>query len=123
MLTEASPKKRASIHMVEAAAGLAEHNPGGLEVLDATLDAVSARLRVENHTLKRSLASPKLFSGIGNAYSDEILHAGAVVAGAAHEPTDRRRRRAAVRGDAMRRLRTWIEPAARANGRRTFPKR
>jgi formamidopyrimidine-DNA glycosylase len=75
ILMEASPKKRASIHMVQGAAGLAEHNPGGLEVLDATVDEFAARLRVENHTLKRSLAAPRLFSGIGNAYSDEILHA------------------------------------------------
>lgn len=75
MLTEASPKKRASIHMVQGAAGLAAHNPGGLEVQDATLEDFSARLRMENHTLKRSLASPTLFSGIGNAFSDEVLHA------------------------------------------------
>jgi formamidopyrimidine-DNA glycosylase len=74
LLTEASPKKRASIHVVAGRAGLAEHNPGGLEVMDATLEEFAARLRCENHTLKRSLASPRLFSGIGNAYSDEILH-------------------------------------------------
>ena len=75
MFTEASAKKRASIHMVQGTAGLADHNPGGLEVLDATIDDFRTRLRSENHTLKRSLTSPKLFSGIGNAYSDEILHA------------------------------------------------
>jgi formamidopyrimidine-DNA glycosylase len=75
MLTEASPKKRASIHLVAGRAGLAEHNPGGLEVLDATPAEFAARLRAENHTLKRSLAAPRLFSGIGNAYGDEILHA------------------------------------------------
>jgi formamidopyrimidine-DNA glycosylase len=75
MLTEASPKKRASIHMVQGAAALAEHNPGGLEVQDATLEQFADRIRCENHTLKRSLTSPRLFSGIGNAYSDEILHA------------------------------------------------
>jgi formamidopyrimidine-DNA glycosylase len=75
MLTEASPKKRASIHIVEGEAGLAAHDPQGLEPLACTLAEFSARLRLENHTLKRSLASPRLFSGIGNAYSDEILHA------------------------------------------------
>jgi formamidopyrimidine-DNA glycosylase len=75
MLSEASAKKRASIHMVAGRAGLAAHNPGGLEVLDATFEQFAERLRCENHTLKRSLASPRLFSGIGNAYSDEILHA------------------------------------------------
>jgi formamidopyrimidine-DNA glycosylase len=75
MLTEASPKKRASIHLVRGAAGLDEHRRGGLEVLDATLNEFRERMRAENHTLKRSLAAPMLFSGIGNAYSDEILHA------------------------------------------------
>src|SRR5262245_36039882 len=75
MLTEASPKKRASIHLVRGPKGLAEHRRGGLEVLDATLDEFRDRIRAENHTLKRSLAAPMLFSGIGNAYSDEILHA------------------------------------------------
>lgn len=75
MLTEASPKKRASIHMVQGAAALAVHNPGGLEMQEATLEQFAARLRSENHTLKRSITSPRLFSGIGNAYGDEILHA------------------------------------------------
>jgi formamidopyrimidine-DNA glycosylase len=75
MLTEASPKRRASIHMVEGSAGLADHDPLGLEPLQCTLQQFAARLRSENHTLKRSLTSPRLFSGIGNAYSDEILHA------------------------------------------------
>jgi formamidopyrimidine-DNA glycosylase len=75
MITEASPKRRASIHMVEGAAGLAAHDPQGLEPLACTLEQFVARLRSENHTLKRSLTSPRLFSGIGNAYSDEILHA------------------------------------------------
>jgi formamidopyrimidine-DNA glycosylase len=75
LLTEASPKRRASIHVLAEASQLAEHDPGGLEVLEATLEAFGQRLRSENHTLKRSLASPRLFSGVGNAYSDEILHA------------------------------------------------
>jgi formamidopyrimidine-DNA glycosylase len=75
MLTEASPKKRASIYMVEGEAGLAEHTPRGLELLGASIAEFSERLRQENHTLKRSLTSPHLFSGIGNAYGDEILHA------------------------------------------------
>jgi formamidopyrimidine-DNA glycosylase len=75
MLTEAGPKRRASISMVEGVAGLAAHTPRGLELFDATLAEFGARLRSENHTLKRSLTSPQLFSGIGNAYGDEILHA------------------------------------------------
>ncbi len=73
-LTEFGPKKRASLHVVQGEAGLAEHDPGGLEVLDADLEAFKAALTEENHTLKRSLTDPHLFSGIGNAYSDEILH-------------------------------------------------
>ncbi|MFZ5471698.1 MAG: Fpg/Nei family DNA glycosylase [Myxococcota bacterium] len=72
--TEASKKKRASIHLVRGTRGLAELDPGGLEVMDAPLQRFAAALREENHTLKRSLTDPHLFSGIGNAYSDEILH-------------------------------------------------
>jgi formamidopyrimidine-DNA glycosylase len=74
LLTEASSKKRASLHVVDGEDALMAHDPGGLEVLDASLDAFSDTLRRENHTLKRSLTTPRLFSGIGNAYSDEILH-------------------------------------------------
>jgi len=74
LLTEASTRKRASIHAVRGEAALREHDPGGLEVLDATLAQFKTMLHSENHTLKRSLTSPNLFSGIGNAYSDEILH-------------------------------------------------
>ena len=74
ILTEASTQKRATLHLVRGEAALAEHDPGGLEVLDATPDAFRARLRSENRTLKRALTDPHIFSGIGNAYSDEILH-------------------------------------------------
>ena len=73
-LTEAGSKRRASIHVVEGADALAQFDRGGLEVLDADLAEFAARLRSENHTLKRSLTDPRLFSGIGNAYSDELLH-------------------------------------------------
>ena len=73
-LTEAGTKRRASLHLVRGLAGLAEFRRGGLEPLGATLDDFAARLRSENHTVKRSLTDPRLFSGIGNAYSDEILH-------------------------------------------------
>ncbi len=75
LLTEAGSKKRASLHVVSGHAGLAEHDPGGLEVLEADLDTFSQVLQAHNHTLKRALTDPRLFSGIGNAYSDEILHA------------------------------------------------
>ena len=74
LLTEASGKKRASLHLVRGAEALAALAPDGLEVLAATTDAFAERLRSENHTLKRALTDTHLFSGIGNAYSDEILH-------------------------------------------------
>jgi formamidopyrimidine-DNA glycosylase len=71
--TEAGSKKRASLHVVAGKAGLAALDPGGIEVLDADLDGFAAALTSANHTLKRSLTDPRMFSGIGNAYSDEIL--------------------------------------------------
>jgi len=74
VLSEAGSTRRASLHLVAGEAALREFDRGGLEVLDTTLDAFAARLRGENHTLKRALTDPRLFSGIGNAYSDEILH-------------------------------------------------
>jgi formamidopyrimidine-DNA glycosylase len=74
-LTEASPKKRASLHVVRGEAGLRALDPGGIEILGGPLAAFRDALHRENHTLKRSLTDPRLFSGIGNAYSDEILHA------------------------------------------------
>ena len=74
-LTEASSKKRASIELVRGEAALRGHDPGGIEPLEASLEQFAAALTSENHTLKRALTDPHLFSGIGNAYSDEILHA------------------------------------------------
>lgn len=74
LLTEASSKKRASLHVVRGEAALGEHDPGGLEVLGASLAAFSQALLAENRTLKRALTDPHILSGIGNAYSDEILH-------------------------------------------------
>jgi len=73
-LTEAGSKRRASVHVVEGADALRAFDRGGLEVLDADVNDFATRLRSENHTLKRALTDPRLFSGIGNAYSDEILH-------------------------------------------------
>jgi formamidopyrimidine-DNA glycosylase len=75
VLTEVSPKKRAALHLVRGEAALRRFDAGGLEVLDADRDAFRRALRRENHTLKRAFTDPRLFSGIGNAYSDEILHA------------------------------------------------
>jgi formamidopyrimidine-DNA glycosylase len=75
LLTEASKKHRASLHLVRGERGLRAHDPGGLDVLTADAAAFRAALRSESHTLKRALTDPRLFDGIGNAYSDEILHA------------------------------------------------
>jgi formamidopyrimidine-DNA glycosylase len=74
LLTEAGSKKRAALYIVRSPAALAQHDPGGMEVLDSSVADFRAALLRENHTLKRALTDPHLFSGIGNAYSDEILH-------------------------------------------------
>jgi formamidopyrimidine-DNA glycosylase len=74
LLTEAGTKKRASLYLTRGAESLREHDPGGLEVLQSSLDEFTKALTRENHTLKRVLTDPRVFSGIGNAYSDEILH-------------------------------------------------
>ena len=73
-LTEAGTQRRAALRVVEGEAGLQSLNAGGIEPLDTSLDAFASALRASNHTLKRSLTDPHIFSGIGNAYSDEILH-------------------------------------------------
>ncbi len=75
IMTEAGTKKRSSLHIEADEEALRRHDRGGLDVLEATPDAFQARLQSENHTLKRALTDPRLYSGIGNAYSDEILHA------------------------------------------------
>lgn len=74
LLTEMGTKKRASLHLVQGREKLGEHDPGGLEIFAADLASFQAALTRENHTLKRTLTDPHVFSGIGNAYSDEILH-------------------------------------------------
>jgi formamidopyrimidine-DNA glycosylase len=74
VVTEAGTRKRAALHVVQGTAELAAHDRGGVEVLDADVAAFAAALTRESHTLKRALTDPRLFSGIGNAYSDEILH-------------------------------------------------
>lgn len=75
ILTEAGSKRRASMHLVRGEQELMSHDPGGLEVLTASVKAFGEALTRENHTLKRALTDPHLLSGVGNAYSDEILHA------------------------------------------------
>ena len=74
VLTEAGSKRRASLHLLPDRAALEAMDPGGIDVMRCDLAAFTERLKAENHTLKRSLTNPRLFSGIGNAYSDEILH-------------------------------------------------
>ena len=74
-LTEAGTKRRASLHLVRGREALAEHDPGGREVASLSVAEFAAALRAGNHTLKRALTDPRVFDGIGNAYSDEILHA------------------------------------------------
>ena len=74
-LTEAGNKRRASLHLVQGEHELGLHDPGGIEILQSSVAQFAEQLRRENHTLKRALTDPTLFSGIGNAYSDEILHA------------------------------------------------
>lgn len=73
-LTEAGAKKRASLHLLKGEAELAKLDPGGIDVLSSGLDQFSAALTASNHTLKRALTDPRIFSGIGNAYSDEVLY-------------------------------------------------
>ncbi|HKU47323.1 MAG TPA: DNA-formamidopyrimidine glycosylase family protein [Burkholderiales bacterium] len=73
-LTEAGTKRRASLHLVQGEAALRAMDPGGIEVMESSYETFRERLTGENHTLKRALTDPRLFSGIGNAYSDEILH-------------------------------------------------
>jgi formamidopyrimidine-DNA glycosylase len=75
LMTEAGTRRQASLYVVAGREALAQHDPGGIEVLDADLESFERALRTDNHTLKRALTDPHLFSGIGNAYSDEILHA------------------------------------------------
>ena len=75
LVTERGKQKKASLHIVRGEAGLADHDRGGVEPLDASLDDFAAAIRRENRTLKRALTDPRILSGIGNAHSDEILHA------------------------------------------------
>lgn len=114
-LTEAGTKRRAALHVVAGAEGLKAHERGGLEVLTCSAGEFAAALTKENHTLKRALTDPALFSGIGNAYSDEILHAARLSPVALTQrlsPEERLRlRRAAV--DV---LQAWIERLRTENG-------
>ncbi|HVU23756.1 MAG TPA: DNA-formamidopyrimidine glycosylase family protein [Opitutus sp.] len=114
-LTEAGTKRRASLHVVGSEAGLATHDPGGIDPLTASLADFTAALTRENHTLKRALTDPHLFSGIGNAYSDEILHAAKLSPVALTQklpPLDLARLHAAVRDQLV----AWTERLRRDAG-------
>jgi formamidopyrimidine-DNA glycosylase len=109
------------MYFVRGEAALTAHDPGGLEVLEADLQAFAARLTEENHTLKRALTDPHFFSGIGNAYSDEILHAAELSPLKQTKKLDDselRRLYEATRGT----LRFWVDKLC-AEARETFPEK
>jgi formamidopyrimidine-DNA glycosylase len=115
LLTEAGSKRRASLHVVRGSAGLAAHDPGGIDPLSAEPAEFRAMLTRENHTLKRALTDPRAFSGIGNAYSDEILHRAKLSPlkwTSRLEPDEVERLRLATREV----LREWIERLASQTG-------
>lgn len=120
-LTEAGTKKRASLHLVRGEDALRQFARGGAEPLEITLQTFAARLRSENHTVKRSLTDPRMFSGIGNAFSDEILHrAGLSPVKLTSRLTDEEISRAYEATRVV--LTEWIERLrAQANG--TFPEK
>ncbi|MDB6164928.1 MAG: DNA-formamidopyrimidine glycosylase [Lacunisphaera sp.] len=118
-LTEAGTKRLAALHVVDGEANLAGHDRGGIDVLAASVTEFGAALMRENHTLKRALTDPRLFSGIGNAYSDEILHAAKlspVILTAKLTPAEIARLHAAVREV----MTTWTERLRREAGEK-FP--
>ncbi len=121
LLTEAGTKRRASLHLAAGAAALAQFDRGGLEPLEVSREEFMARLRQENHTLKRALTDPRLFSGIGNAYSDEILHRARL---SPLRLTSRlTETEAALLHEAMRSVLTeWVERLRRETGDR-FPEK
>lgn len=120
-LTEAGTKRRASLHVVRGRDALAALDAGGLEVEAADFDAFGTRLRAENHTLKRALTDPRILSGIGNAYSDEILHRARLspIAHTAKLDEDAMRRLYAATKDV---LREWTE-RLRAQAGEAFPEK
>jgi formamidopyrimidine-DNA glycosylase len=121
ILTEAGTKRQASLNVVQGREALAAHDPGGLEIIDATFEQFADALTSENHTLKRALTDPHLFSGIGNAYSDEILHAARL------SPFKQTR---TLTGDELRRLfdatrltlSQWVDRLQKETGE-TFPEK
>jgi formamidopyrimidine-DNA glycosylase len=120
-LTEAGTKRRASLHVVASGELLAEHDRGGLEVLDASFEDFCERLAERNHTLKRALTDPTLLSGIGNAYSDEILHRAKLSPMAQTKQLDGEEWRALYEATGHV-LKLWIE-RLRSDARGEFPER
>ncbi len=121
LMTEASSRKQASLYVVSGRSGLAAHDRGGLEVLEARLDEFKEALTRENHTVKRALTDPTLFSGIGNAYSDEILHAARLSpAKLTHRLTDEEIGRLFLAAQST--LRLWID-RLRAEAGHDFPEK
>jgi formamidopyrimidine-DNA glycosylase len=114
-LTEAGSKRRTSLHLIQGEQALRLQDPGGLEILTSTAAEFAERLRSENHTLKRALTDPTLFSGIGNAYSDEILHAArlspVMLTSRAGDAEVLR-----LHGAAQEQMRLWIERLRRQAG-------
>ena len=121
VLTEAGTQKRASLHVVQGEAGLANLNPGGLEIFAATTEQFAQAIRAKNHTLKRALTDPRILSGIGNAYSDEILFEARLSPFTLTQKlTDKE---VAELFDAIKRTLTdWVE-RLRADSRERFPER
>jgi len=115
LLTEAGSKRQASLHVVAGRPALAEHDPGGIDVLAADLPTFATVLQRDNHTLKRALTDPRLFSGIGNAYSDEILHVAQLSPFKQTQSlTDAEMRR--LHGSTLTVLRWWIDHLRDAAG-------
>jgi formamidopyrimidine-DNA glycosylase len=121
ILTEAGSKRQASLHVVQGSSHLAALDPGGLEVLGSTLNEFAVQLTLERHTLKRALTDPRIFSGIGNAYSDEILHAARLSPMRLTDSlTDEELER--LHDATIETLETWIE-RLRADAAGTFPEK
>ena len=121
VLTEAGTKRRASLHVVKSEEGLRSVDPGGIEVLDSDLAAFIAAMTAENRTLKRALTDPRILSGIGNAYSDEILHAARlspITLTSKLSPEEWQRLFAATRGT----LQVWIDRLG-AEAAKGFPEK
>src|SRR5579863_775907 len=120
-LTEAGTKRRASLHLVHGEQALAQQDPGGLEILSSSAAEFARQLRRENHTLKRALTDPRLFSGVGNAYSDQILHAARLSpVTLTSRATDAEVSR--LHGAAREQLQLWVE-RLRSQARGKFPEK